>query len=169
LQKSGGLDSVAKGIDVLKTKGNTNISSADKIKVYVTTDKLDEVKLAGSGNISGAFRSNDDLDLGLDGSGNITMAVNVPSVSASVAGSGNIFLSGDAKKATISIAGSGDYKAEKLQTENTTIKIAGSGDARLAASASLNVDIAGSGDVYYKGTPVIEQKLAGSGSLKQFN
>jgi len=153
----------------IRTKDKVNLSSDNKIKVYVTTDKLEEASVIGSGNITGTntIVGGDDLKLDITGSGNITLAVNTPSVKSSIEGTGDINLSGDAKESKIEIDGLGNYKAEDLSAADVDITIAGSGNARVSAKDNLSIDIAGSGDVYYHGTPAIHQSIAGTGTIKQ--
>lgn len=154
---------------VIKTKDNTSLSSPNKIKVYITTDKLEDVDLEGSGNITGTgeFTGADHLKLSIAGSGNISIQVNTPKVTSSIAGTGNIILAGETKDSKIDIAGVGEYKAEELKSENVDVRIAGSGNAHVFADVSLDINIAGSGDVYYKGSPSVQQHVAGSGNIRQ--
>lgn len=153
----------------LRTKDKVNLSSDNKIKVYITTDKLESIDVAGSGDVvgDGLFSGSDKIDLSIEGTGNITLQVNTPTISSSIAGTGDINLSGETKDSRVEIDGIGDYKAEDLKAENADIHIAGSGNAKVFASASLNVEIAGTGDVYYHGTPNITQNVAGTGTIKQ--
>lgn len=154
---------------VIKTKDNVNLSSIDAITVYITTDRLEEVELEGSGNISGEgkFTGSDHLKLSIAGTGDITIDVNTPKVNCSIAGTGTINVSGETKDSRVDIAGVGDYKAVDLRSENVDIDVAGSGNAWVYAENSLNVSIAGSGNVYYKGTPATKSHTAGSGHLSQ--
>jgi hypothetical protein len=154
---------------VIHTREGYNLSSENKIKVTVTTDRLEEVELNGSGNVNGVgkFSGADHLKISVAGSGNINLSANTPEVESSIAGTGNITLSGETKKSKIEIAGVGDYKAEDLMSENVEIHIAGSGNARVYAENSLDIHIAGSGDVYYKGNASVKQDIAGSGKIKK--
>lgn len=154
---------------VIRTRDHVGLKSDNKIKVYVTTDKVEGISLSGSGNVTGDDKLNggDQLKLHISGSGNIKLSVNTPSVEAGISGSGSIELNGETKDTKITITGSGDYKAQDLQAENAEVHITGNGNVNVAASVKLNVHITGSGDVYYKGSPSIEQHITGSGSIKQ--
>jgi hypothetical protein len=154
---------------VVRTKEKVNLSSVNKIIIHLTVAKLEGVELTGSGNATGidTFSGSDQLKLDIEGTGNISLAINTPSIESSIEGTGDIMLSGETKDSKINIAGVGNYKAENLKAENVDVHIEGSGDARLFASAKLDIEIAGSGDVYYHGTPAITQSIAGSGSIKQ--
>jgi len=152
---------------VIRAREGYNLSSNNKIKITVTTDRLDEVEVDGSGDVNGVgkFSGADHLKISIAGSGNINLNTNTPEIQSSIAGTGNITLSGETKDSKIEIAGVGNYKAEDLLSENVEVHIAGSGNARVYAENNLSVDIAGSGDVYYKGNASIKQSVAGSGKI----
>jgi len=154
---------------VIHTKEGYNLSTQNKIKVTVTTDKLEEVELEGSGNVNGVgkFSGANHLKISVAGSGDINLSANTPEIESSIAGTGNITLSGETKSSKIEIAGVGDYKAEDLMSENVEIHIAGSGNARVYAENNLDIHIAGSGDVSYKGNANVKQEIAGSGKIRK--
>jgi hypothetical protein len=159
------------GVLVIKTKDYLSYNSTDGIKIKISTPKLENLQLAGSGNIigKGKFMGSDKLVLKIAGSGDIKLDVNTPTIVSEIAGSGSISLSGETKEETISIAGVGNYLAEELKAENAKVKIAGSGDVKLFVSTNLDVNIAGVGSVYYKGKPTVKQKVAGSGDVKKMD
>lgn len=154
---------------VIHAREGYSLSSNNKIKVTVTTDKLAEVELDGSGNVNGIgkFSGTDHLRVSVAGTGDINLSANTPEIESSIAGTGNITLSGETKNSKIEIAGVGDYKAEDLMSENVEIHIAGSGNARVYAENNLDIHIAGSGDVYYKGNASVKQNIAGSGKIRK--
>jgi len=154
---------------VIKTKEGYHLSSGNQIKILVSTDKLEAVKLAGSGNVIGKtkFTGSDNVEIGIAGNGNANLEVNTPKVKTSIAGNGDVVLSGETKEEEIRIAGHGDCKAENLKSENAVVHIAGSGNAKVDVANKLEIHIAGSGDVFYKGNPTIEQHVAGSGNIKK--
>ncbi|MFL9482948.1 head GIN domain-containing protein [Chitinophagaceae bacterium LWZ2-11] len=157
------------GFLVIKTKEHINLSSEHDIKIIITTPKLEEISLTGSGNITGnsKFTDGDRLKVSIAGSGDVSLEANTPKVEASIAGSGSITIKGETKDAVVRISGVGDYKGDSLKAENVEVHIAGSGNVKVFADAKLDVHIAGSGDVYYKGTPSITQHIAGSGGIRQ--
>lgn len=159
------------GFLVVKSKDHLTYNSTEGIKIKVTTPTLENIQLAGTGNITGQgkFTGSEKLVLKIAGSGDIKLEVNTPKIEADIAGSGSISLSGETKDETIKIAGSGDYLTEGLLAENATVRIAGQGDVKLFASTTLDIHIAGSGTVYYKGNPSIKQKVAGSGDIKKLD
>lgn len=159
------------GVLNIRTKDHVNLSSDNKITVYITTPRLAEYHLMGSGNLTGKskFTGSEHLSLKILGSGDINLDVNTPDLEAEISGSGDITLTGETQKQTVSIMGNGNYKAENLKSEDTKIKIAGSGDTRVFAENNLDVSIAGSGSVFYKGGAVVKQHIAGSGEIKKID
>ncbi len=157
------------GFLIIKSKDHVSLSTDNTIKIYITTPKLEQVNLAGSGNIIGKskFTGGDKLTLKIAGAGDMKMEVNTPSIEAEIAGSGSMTLTGETRDQRIRISGVGDYIGEALKSENAVVKIAGSGNVKLFAAATMDVNIAGVGSVYYKGSPTVKQHVAGSGEVKK--
>lgn len=157
------------GFLLIKSKEHVNISTDHTIKVYITTHKLEQLQLAGSGNIIGMnkFTDGDKLVLKIAGTGDMKLDVNTPSIEAEIAGSGSMTITGETRNQRIRISGVGDYNGDGVKSENSIVKIAGSGNVKVFAASTLDVNIAGVGSVYYKGNPVIKQKVAGSGDVKK--
>lgn len=156
---------------IIKTRDNVNLRSDEKIKIEITTDRLDGFSLAGSGDIRGTnkFTGSNDMEFEMAGAGSMHFDINTPDVKSSIAGTGDIYLSGETESAEINIAGAGNYHAENLKSENSSIEIAGTGDATLFADKTLDINIAGVGNVYYSGNPTVNQKIAGSGKIKKMD
>lgn len=157
------------GFLIIKSKEHVSLSTDNTIRIFITTPKLEQVTLAGSGNIIGKskFTGGDKLTLKIAGAGDMKMEVNTPSIEAEIAGSGSMTLTGETRDQRIRISGVGDYIGEALKSENAVVKIAGSGNVKLFAAATLDVNIAGVGSVYYKGNPTVKQHVAGSGEVKK--
>jgi len=157
------------GFLIIKSKQHVSLSTDNTIKIFITTPKLEQVTLAGSGNIIGKskFTGGDKLTLKIAGAGDMKMEVNTPSIEAEIAGSGSMTLTGETRDQRIRISGVGDYIGEALKSENAVVKIAGSGNVKLFAATTLDVNIAGVGSVYYKGSPTVKQHVAGSGEVKK--
>ncbi len=157
------------GVLTIRSEDNITLSTEHNIKVYITTDKLEMVTLAGSGNITGKnkFTGGDQLTLRIAGSGDMDIEANTPKVDAEIAGSGSITVKGETKDQHITIVGSGNYNADQLKSENTVVKIVANGDAKVFADANLDINITGSGSVYYKGDAAIKQHIIGSGDIKK--
>lgn len=157
------------GYLVIRSRDHVSFSTEHDIKIYITTNKLEKLHLAGSGNIIGKnkFTGGNKLELKIAGSGDIKMEVNTPEIAAEIAGSGSVTLHGETKDERIQISGVGDYIAEDLKAENATVKIAGSGKVKVFAEMNLDISIAGVGSVYYKGAANVKQHIAGSGEVRK--
>lgn len=156
---------------VIRAKEHYNLRSDKGIRVTVVTDKLEEVQIAGSGNVksSDKFSGSDHLKIGVAGSGDVELNINTPDIESSIAGTGNITLHGETRNSKIEIAGMGDYMAGDLMSENVEIHIAGSGNADVFAENKLEIHIAGSGDVNYRGKATVTQDIAGSGKITKID
>jgi Putative auto-transporter adhesin, head GIN domain len=153
---------------VVKVKNGINLRPSQTIVVTVTYESIDNVSLAGSGDVenTGTISSNN-FEVSLAGSGDINLNVEAQSIESSIAGSGDIELRGSAKDLFTKIAGSGDFNGSNLNSTNVEAKIAGSGNANVVCNGELKVRITGSGDVRYSGKPTNKvTKVTGSGSVR---
>lgn len=154
---------------VVKMRSNIRFINSERLKIYITTDRLEQLTLSGSGNITGTnkFTGSDRLKLRVSGVGDLKLDFNTPELEAEISGSGSLVLSGETKDAKIQINGVGDCNAETMKAENATVKISGSGDVKIFADNQLDVTIRGIGSVYYKGAASVSQKISGSGEVKR--
>lgn len=153
----------------VKTEKNINLkpSSNKTIKITIPFKDIDNISLAGSGDLSNTDTvTSTDLKVSLAGSGDIVLTIETNSVKGSIAGSGDLTLKGNTNDLEANISGSGDFHGFDLQANNTEVSIAGSGDAKVVSNESLKARVSGSGDIVYKGNPKTEDsKVAGSGSI----
>lgn len=156
-------------IDLIKTRisGQSLIIDTDEcyntdeeVTITIRTPALSQIVLAGSGEIilqDTVRKSN--IELILDGSGNIqtrsnfpiiastscitrlkgsgTMELSIkatPLVNASLDGSGTIILKGEAQQNNLNVSGSGNIKAFNLPVLTSTAEIIGSGIIELTAT-----------------------------------
>ena len=140
----------------------------EPIIIYVPVDShLKQVDIKGSADIySEKNLETKALNVGIYGSGDARLAVDVSSLALEVVGSGDIRVSGRAKNLSIDISGSGDVEVPKLKAEKAVIKVNGSGDVSAYVTEDVDVSIAGAGDVTVKGNPKkVKQKINGSGGV----
>ena len=159
---------VSDGLLKIGAEKNSN-KVEEPIIIYVPVDsRLKQVDIKGSADISTEKNlETKALNVGIYGSGDARLAVNVSSLVLEVVGSGDIRVSGRAKNLSIDISGSGDVEVPKLKAEKAVIKVNGSGDVSAYVTEDVDVSIAGSGDVTVKGNPKkVKQKINGSGKSK---
>ncbi|MBX3257591.1 MAG: DUF2807 domain-containing protein [Chitinophagaceae bacterium] len=153
---------------VIKYKNNVSVHTTEDMIVHVNTTDLEEVRVTGSGDITGdgKFTSNDEIKVKITGSGNIRLELDAPSVEAGVTGSGDIQLSGNTRDIECSTTGSGNIKATEMKAENAKVKTLGSGNISVFASVKIDASISGSGDISYKGGGAVSSSIHGSGSVR---
>ena len=140
----------------------------EPIIIYVPVDsRLKQVDIKGSADIySEKNLETKTLNVGIYGSGDARLAVDVSSLALEVVGAGDIRVSGRAKDLSIDISGSGDVDTSKLTAEKAVISISGAGDVSAYVTEDVDVSITGSGDVTIKGNPKkVKQKINGSGRV----
>lgn len=156
---------------IIETKDCDCVSSEDKISIHISSPKVKELSIAGSGGIISKGKIvTDNIELNIAGSGDIILEELATKIySVNISGSGDVHLSGESisNVGSISISGSGNVNAKNFNTNNIDIAIAGSGDAKVSPIERLEVSIAGSGDVHYRGKPSLSVDIAGSGSVIQ--
>ena len=139
------------------------------IVITVPVEDINSIALSGSGDIVGktTLKANN-FKTAMSGSGDITLDVDVSSISASMSGSGDITLSGNAGDFDATISGSGDIKAYDLDADNVDATVSGSADIKVTAKKVLKARVSGSGDISYRGNPEkVDTKTSGSGDISK--
>ena len=173
-------DNIVDLLDIYVKNGKLNLGfkknvkvSYNKLEIRVTSEDLNAVNVAGSGDFkfTNGLKT-DQLKMNVAGSGDIT-ASNIQcsqEFTANVAGSGDIECKQlKAADMDISVAGSGDLKIENAQVTSANASVAGSGTVKISGNADkANYSVAGSGDLYASDFKVqdISASVAGSGDIK---
>ena len=141
---------------------NTSVDSY----IEITTPRLESITLDGAGDITGEGKFMlTELDIELDGAGNISLDVDAAEVHAELDGAGDITLSGETKELRATIDGAGDILASEMITETAETVINGAGDIRVYVKEKLDARVNGAGDIRYKGSPDVDQHVSGAGSI----
>ncbi|MCR9287825.1 MAG: DUF2807 domain-containing protein [Bacteroidetes bacterium] len=166
-------------IEKLKTDVNNNIWKIDlengcynnyELEIFITLPKVRGIKIDGSGDVFGEnLFTGEEIDLEIDGSGNLIAALDYDKIKGDIDGSGDISLKGQAQNLDFRIDGSGNLSAFDLTVDHADVRIDGSGDISITVLNTLNVTINGSGDVRYKGNPFLEVDIDGSGDVSDAN
>jgi len=155
---------------IIKTENHINLnpSSNRTVKVTIPFKDINEVSLAGSGDLwNEDVITADELDVSLAGSGDVVLKVEANAVDGKVAGSGDLTLKGKTNELEASVAGSGNFHGFDLLASHAEVAVSGSGDADVFCTDKLKARVAGSGGINYKGNPKVEDtKVAGSGRIE---
>ncbi|MCC9074088.1 DUF2807 domain-containing protein [Flavobacterium sp. F-65] len=159
--------------NVLKvyTEKNKNISASvgRKIQITIPFEKISNVSLSGSGDVTSKNTIKADVfTASLSGSGDLNLDVDSSTFNLTVSGSGDAVLKGNTNDFKSKLSGSGDVDATSLKAKNVDFTISGSGDSKIFCSENLKARISGSGDIKYTGNPKTKDtKVNGSGSISK--
>jgi predicted small secreted protein len=163
-------DAIATNVegDKLSIISKQRFRATKPINIVLTVRSLASIRVDGSGDINTINKiKGDDLEVNINGSGNMDIAAEVNNLRSKINGSGDIKMSGKVSTHKGQINGSGNFLGTELLSEETKMSINGSGDAKINAGSMLDVTIVGSGNVFYKGTPTIRTKITGSGEVSK--
>lgn len=148
-----------------------DVANRKSLKIYIQVPDLYLIQVQGSAKVisENTFYLNN-LDLELNGSGLIDMAVDIDNeLVNNINGSGLIYLEGDAYKVRNLISGSGGVQGFKLFATYVDAEIFGSGYCESSVSNRLYAEINGSGKVYFRGNPLVKYDISGSGRIINAN
>lgn len=144
-------------------------STGKGILLKVPFESLNEVSIAGSGDVNGKSTIKaTSFEANITGSGDMKLDIDATNVDASVTGSGDMTLKGKTKEFKCKVTGSGDIEAFGLVGENVHASVSGSGNCKVFCSDLIEARVTGSGDIDYKGEPKKKDtKVSGSGSISK--
>lgn len=150
-----------------------NYKGLGSINVYITAKEIEELSVAGSGDIiaKSAIHA-EGIDFNISGSGSIVINdLTTKEVSAMITGSGDIKIQGKikAKELDVRVTGSGDFESQNLEFDEAELTITGSGSIYTFITGELEAVITGSGKIYYKGNPLVDANITGSGKIRNDN
>lgn len=133
----------------LGSKSGTAFVSNAPIVFRVTTPSLEQVVISGSGDIQIGDFAGEDLEVRIDGSGEVVAT-------------------GTVERLEVRVGGSGTFEGFDLEAAVVEVEVDGSGDVRVFASERLDVAIDGSGEVEYAGDPGdVQSRVSGAGEVTE--
>ena len=150
---------------VIKKSNFKRIETHFPIKVFVSSPYISNVILSGSGSISIDSLKTNNLNILLQGSGNISATTYTQFIKTIITGSGNITLNGNTSSGECNISGSGEINAYNIVQDTCYTSISGSGSMYINVVDYLNANISGSRRIYYIGSPVVYSNINGSGKI----
>ncbi len=138
------------------------------LKIYVEAPDFESLGMSGSGNVRGDGKlSGNLLSISISGSGDFDLDdIQYQEMDLGISGSGDVTISGFASRVDMRISGSGDVKAGDLKAQSVKCQVSGSGNITCNAQKSLEAYVSGSGDIRYKGKPEsVKTKVSGSGDI----
>lgn len=144
---------------------NVELREHSKILITCYSPSVSYIQADGSGDVFFDTLSGPQVDLIVNGSGNMVGKVDTDKLYAAIRGSGDMQIRGYATDSELRIEGSGELDAYDCMQRNCQARIAGSGDIFTYVTDQLDARIDGSGDIYYRGTPVVNTHINGSGRV----
>ncbi len=129
---------------IINGTGNIDFAWTDAQNVNVELDGTGDMYLIGNGN---------NFDADIDGTGNLDFEGDYTTTFTTIDGTGSCFANGSSTNNTVQLDGTGSFYGKDFHTEYSNIKINGTGDAEVYCTQNLIIDLDGSGDVYYYGNP----------------
>lgn len=159
------------GTLTIKSRDNVQLrpSSGEIIFVTIPVDKIDAIRLSGSGKVVGkkTFEANN-FKIHTSGSKNAALTVNAKSLKVISSGSSNITLSGTTERLDVTSSGSSNLRAFELTTDTADIASSGSSNIRISVNDKIDVKSSGSSYIKYRGNPEkVHSKSSGSSKLSK--
>jgi len=144
-------------------------NGAKTLDVVIEYREIESLMLAGSASLfahSATELMDGKLKIGLAGSGDIRLPeLRGQELDVEVNGSGNVRVNGRFDRQSVVVTGSGSYRANDLVTTAADVMVTGSGDAHVLASDSLSARVMGSGQIRYAGSAKVSESVTGSGRI----
>jgi len=147
------------GVNLLPTQG---------IFYYLTVREMDEVGVAGLGNIDVPRLEGTQVAIRISGAGDINVdEVQAKQLDVILSGLGNLNIDGgEVANSDIQLKGAGSYNAREMASDVVTVEVAGVGSAAVWARDALDASISGGGSVQYVGRPQVTQNISGLGEVR---
>lgn len=144
------------------------LHASSGIVYRVTARTLQAIEVSGAGVVDADEIEVDSLAIRLNGSATAGFdRLTARELDVGIGGSGKLTLAGTVQRQGLELAGSGEYHAAKLESDDSDIRISGSGRAEVHANDSLTVVVRGSGDVEYVGNPSTRIEISGAGRVRR--
>ncbi|MDF1477698.1 DUF2807 domain-containing protein [Leifsonia sp. H3M29-4] len=142
-----------------------------RIEYTLTVPRVDLIRLAGSGDISGNSILAESATIDDTGSGDVSLSSSTTTdLAVTMTGSGDITIEGTTLSLRLSSEGSGNFDGSLLEARIANVDLSGSGSAHVVALRDLTAAVSGSGDIFYTGNPGnVVTSLDGSGEITLYN
>jgi hypothetical protein len=152
--------------DVLYVKSKINNLGTDEIKLTITVNKLEDIKIEGGVFLTSVgFLEVKDLNLTVEGSAYINLKLNAEQLRAKASGGVNMEFEGKADRFYAISEGAGNIDADHLESKIVECRVSGVGNASVYATEKLDATVEGLGKIGYRGDPVLNKQVNGIGMV----
>jgi putative autotransporter adhesin-like protein len=120
----------------------------DDVEVEVQASALEGVEIEGAGDV-------------------VLEGLDAQELELEVQGAGDIDASGTVDRLTATIEGAGNAHLLDLRARTARVVVDGAGDAELNVSEELDVSVEGAADVSYTGNPQVRSDVSGAGEIRR--
>lgn len=132
----------------LRVYSEKSFSTKKMLKVTIALQKLEQLEVSGSNNVT-------------------VRKVNSDALHLNASGSSTIIAEGQVTGLLSDLSGAATLHAMDLKADDVSVDISGAGNAEVYASKSLKAQILGAGSVVYDGNPeAVSRNILGAGSIE---
>lgn len=137
------------------------------LQYYITMKDVEQIALAGAGDMAVEELQGTDLAISHDGLGKMSIKeLSYQTLDVDLSGLGLLSIKGEVQSQNVDLDGAGSYEAQDLKSQQANVSLSGAGTAKIWVEGELNATLSGAGSIKYKGDPQIEQSVTGLGSIK---
>ncbi|WKN42496.1 PspC domain-containing protein [Tunicatimonas pelagia] len=152
---------------VIYYNGSYNQRNSQVYDLSISLPTLQQLKLKGDTRATVTAFSEQDLDVDLSGSAQLTAEVSGVRTKVAMTGDSEAELSGKTQLLNTELGGSSLLKAFKLNTDTARVESRAASEAQLYVSEKIEADISGAGRVEYQGDPEVTVNEAGQTKLRK--
>lgn len=163
------LTDVVSGRLKIRIKNNVRFKSGAKIKVFVSTELLDEVGISGASRVE--FTNElvtSFLDLDISGASTFQGGMTVTDFEAEASGASNIEIWGSSNASKMDLSGASKITDEDFAMNDLDIDLSGASRATLTVNGVMNISASGASSLDYYGTGLINNlESSGASSINK--
>jgi hypothetical protein len=150
----------------LKVSMKKNYFNFDRLTLYITVNKLDEIWIKGGVKLETLGHIDaDDLEIKVEGGAKVAMDVKAGKLKTVGEGGVLFDLEGLADKLEARVSGAGHVDATGLKAKTVDFTIEGVGTGSVYATDELWAHIQGVGKIKYRGQPQVHKSIDGIGTV----
>ena len=158
------LTEVEDGVLHIHTDDNVNIWSAKSRKIYLTAEKINEIKInSGAELISENTIEAEDLKVSTTSGADVKLIVDVTNLSCTTTSGADARLKGKADHFVAKSTSGSGLKASGLETKTCKARVTSGADISVNVTEELDASATSGGDIRYTGNPKKIRKNSSSG------
>lgn len=153
-------------LDVDKST-HTNLDPTGSIKIYITANEMDNIKISGSAKLQfrGKFVQDKKIKIDLSGASIGNVYLHAPIVELESTGASTLTAEGECRDVLADASGAATINTFKLMAENGDADASGASIIRIFSSISLKASASGASGIKYKGNPTVTSSANGASSI----